>query len=68
MGVMEPGPDAALALTEARADVDAPSIGPGILGGRLVIGSLDDPMWQRLPAESANPVKVARQYAGEHPR
>ncbi|MDN3358909.1 ATP-binding protein [Actinomadura sp. DC4] len=63
MGVMEPGSDAALALPEARGVLDAALIGPGTQGGRLVIGSLGDPAWQRLPAESVNPVKVARRYA-----
>jgi signal transduction histidine kinase len=46
MGVMEPG-----AL-----------IGPEGPSGQLVIGSLDDPIWQPLLAESANPVRVARRY------
>jgi anti-sigma regulatory factor (Ser/Thr protein kinase) len=32
--------------------------------GELVLGPVKDPAWQPLPAESANPVKVARSYAG----
>jgi hypothetical protein len=50
------------AVTEARTGLDASLIGKGIQSGQLVIGSLNDPIWQPLPAESANPVKVARRY------
>jgi anti-sigma regulatory factor (Ser/Thr protein kinase) len=62
MGVMEPGSDATVALTEARAALDTALIGSRGPSGQLVIGSLDDPVWQPLPAESANPVRVARRY------
>src|SRR4051812_23267333 len=62
MGVMEPGSDASVAPTQARIALDTALIGPGVPDGQLVIGSLDDPIWQPLPAESANPVSVARRY------
>jgi hypothetical protein len=50
------------AVTEARTGLHASLIGQGIQSGQLVIGPLNDPIWQPLPAESANPVKVARRY------
>src|SRR4051794_35429494 len=62
MGVMEPGSEATVALTEARAALDTALAGSRVPSGQLVIGSLDDPIWQPLPAESANPVRVARRY------
>ena len=49
-------------MTEARTGLDASLISQGTQNGQLVIGSLKDPIWQPLPAESANPVKVARRY------
>jgi hypothetical protein len=50
------------AVTEAHTDLHASLINQGAQSGQLVLGSLKDPSWQPLPAESANPVKVARRY------
>jgi anti-sigma regulatory factor (Ser/Thr protein kinase) len=49
-------------VTETRSGWEVSSIDHGAQRGRLVLGSLKDPIWQPLPAESANPVKVARRY------
>jgi anti-sigma regulatory factor (Ser/Thr protein kinase) len=62
MGITESGSDVSVGLTEARAALETASHRSGALSGQLVIGSLDDPIWQPLPAESANPVRVARTY------
>jgi anti-sigma regulatory factor (Ser/Thr protein kinase) len=50
------------AVTKTRTRLDASSMRRGSLSGRLVLGVFEDSIWQPLPAESANPVNVARRY------
>lgn len=50
-------------MTEVRECLDASLISrQGAPSGQLVLGSFKEAVWQPLPAESANPVKVARRY------
>ncbi|GAA4483690.1 hypothetical protein GCM10023191_005700 [Actinoallomurus oryzae] len=48
-------------MTETRTGLDVGQAAEQ--DGKLVLGSVEDPARQPLPAESANPVKVARSYA-----
>lgn len=51
------------AVTEAPTSIDA-LLNQAEQSGELVLGPVKDPARQPLPAESANPVKVARSYTG----
>jgi anti-sigma regulatory factor (Ser/Thr protein kinase) len=49
-------------VPETRTRLDATAISRGARSGRLVLGTFKDPIWEPLPAETANPVNVARTY------
>jgi anti-sigma regulatory factor (Ser/Thr protein kinase) len=49
-------------VPETRTRLNASLIGRGARTGGLVLGAFRDPICQPIPAETANPVNVARRY------